>query len=90
MKLIEIVFRIIQSIEKHHQTVLVTVINYYLYLVSEIYEHEEEPDTCTKSQIEKMLNLLSSWFNHHNVIGGSTFGGTIKQQKVKEELQVFL
>ena len=54
-----------------------------------MYENEEEPDTT--SHMDKMLNMLSSWFNHHNVIGGSSFGGTaIKQQKVKEELQVLL
>ena len=51
--------------------------------------HENEEKSDTRSHMEKMQNMLSSWFNHHNVIGGSSFGGTIKQQKVKEELEVF-
>uniref|UniRef100_A0A1X7VJE0 Uncharacterized protein n=1 Tax=Amphimedon queenslandica TaxID=400682 RepID=A0A1X7VJE0_AMPQE len=90
VKLIEIVFKKIQSTEKHHQTVLFAIINYYLYLVSKMYENEEEPDT--KSHIKKMLDILISWFNHHHVIGGSSFGGAtgIKQQKVKEELQIWI
>lgn len=79
-------FSKIQSAQKHHQKVLIVVINYFLYLVSKICEHDGKENHMQQS-MEKIREMLTLWLNHHSVIGGSGFGG-LKQQRVKEEIQV--
>lgn len=79
-------FSKIQSTQKHHQKVLIVTINYFLYLVSKICEHDGKGSQI-QQYMEKIHEMLICWLNHHSVIGGSSFGG-YRQQKVKEEIQV--
>ena len=85
--LMNVICEKIKSIQKHHITVLVVIFNYFLYLVSMICEHRGNEENI-EQYMEKLKEQLTSWLSHHNVIGGSSFGGSNKQLKVKEELQV--
>ena len=79
-------FAKIQSTQKHHQKVLIVIINYFLYLVSKICEHDGKGSQI-QQYMEKVHEVLTYWLNHHSVIGGSSFGA-YKQLKVKEEIHV--